>query len=130
MSDELIAAMGPLPRTHGLLGAMLESPESYRTHRHPRSDPRFHGWWPRAHPDMRSFLGVPIVSRAGDRSAPSTSPTSEGADDFSAEDQRLIEMLAAHAAIAIENARLLRAQPRADRSSRSATGSRASCTTR
>ena len=27
MSDELIEAMGPLPRTHGMLGAMLESPE-------------------------------------------------------------------------------------------------------
>ena len=40
MSEKLIAAMGPLPRTHGLLGAMLESPESYRT---PdiREDPRF-----------------------------------------------------------------------------------------
>src|ERR671918_2887323 len=64
MSDELIAAMGPLPRTHGLLGAMLESPESHRT---PdiRRDPRFRGWWPGAHPRMRSFLGVPIVSRSG-----------------------------------------------------------------
>src|SRR5918992_3816383 len=64
MSDELIAAMGPLPRTHGLLGAMLEAREPYRTadiHSHPR----FRGWWPRAHPDMRSFLGVPIVSRGG-----------------------------------------------------------------
>ena len=30
MSEELIEAMGPLPRTHGLLGAMLESPEPYR----------------------------------------------------------------------------------------------------
>ena len=62
MSDELIAAMGPLPRTHGLLGAMLESPDPYRT---PdiRQDPRFRGWWPRAHPQMRSFLGVPIVAR-------------------------------------------------------------------
>ena len=37
MSDELIAAMGPLPRTHGMLGAMLESPEPYRTPRHPRA---------------------------------------------------------------------------------------------
>ena len=26
MSDELIAAMGPLPRTHGMLGAMLTAP--------------------------------------------------------------------------------------------------------
>ena len=30
MSEALIEAMGPLPRTHGLLGAMLESPEPYR----------------------------------------------------------------------------------------------------
>src|ERR671918_2564996 len=64
MSDELIAAMGPLPRTHGLLGAMLESPRSHRRH-DIRQDPRFRGWWPGAHPRMRSFLGVPIVSRSG-----------------------------------------------------------------
>ena len=62
MSDELIAAMGPLPRTHGMLGAMLESPEPHRTD-DIRADPRFRGWWPRAHPSMRSFLGVPIVAR-------------------------------------------------------------------
>ena len=49
MSDELIAAMGPLPRTHGMLGAMLESPEPYRTD-DIHADPRFRGWWPRAHP--------------------------------------------------------------------------------
>src|ERR671925_1201555 len=64
MSDEQIAAMGPLPRTHGLLGAMLESPEPFRT---PdiREHPRFRGWWPRAHPQMSSFLGVPILSPNG-----------------------------------------------------------------
>ena len=52
MSDELIAAMGPLPRTHGMLGAMLVET---RPHRTPdiRTDPRFRGWWPRAHPQMR-----------------------------------------------------------------------------
>jgi signal transduction histidine kinase len=105
MSDELIAAMGPLPRTHGLLGAMLESPESYRT-TDIRQDPRFRGWWPRAHPQMRSFLGVPIVAR-GEIIAAFYLTDREGADDFSAEDQRLIEMLAAHAAVAIENARLV-----------------------
>src|ERR1700751_3629420 len=31
MSDELIAAMGPLPRTHGMLALMLESPEPFLT---------------------------------------------------------------------------------------------------
>ena len=61
--------MGPLPRTHGMLGAMLESPEPHRTD-DIRADPRFRGWWPRAHPQMRSFLGVPIVARGrGDRRA-------------------------------------------------------------
>jgi signal transduction histidine kinase len=105
MSDDLIAAMGPLPRTHGLLGAMLESPDSHRT---PdiRRDPRFRGWWPSAHPQMRSFLGVPIVAR-GEVIAAFYLTDREAADDFDADDQRLIEMLAAHAGVAIENARLL-----------------------
>jgi signal transduction histidine kinase len=104
MSDKLIAAMGPLPRTHGLLGAMLESPAPYRTediHTHPR----FRGWWPRAHPDMRSFLGVPIVARGGIIGALYLTDK-EGASAFSEEDEKLIVLLAAHAAIAIENARL------------------------
>jgi signal transduction histidine kinase len=104
MSDKLIASMGPLPRTHGLLGAMLESEQPYRAG-DIHDDPRFRGWWPRAHPDMRSFLGVPIVSRTGVMGAFYLTEK-EGADDFGAADQRLIEMLAAHAAIAIENARL------------------------
>ena len=38
MSDELIASLGPLPRQHGVLGAMLDTQSSYRTrdiHEHP-----------------------------------------------------------------------------------------------
>jgi signal transduction histidine kinase len=104
MSDKLVASMGPLPRTHGLLGAMLESEQPYRTG-DIHDDPRFRGWWPRAHPDMRSFLGVPIVSRTGVIGAFYLTEK-ESAPDFGDADQRLIEMLAAHAAIAIENARL------------------------
>jgi signal transduction histidine kinase len=104
MSDKLVAAIGPLPRTHGLLGAMLESEEPYRT-TDIRADPRFQGWWPRAHPEMRSFLGVPIVSRSGVIGAFYLTEK-EGAAEFSEDDEQLIGMLAAHAAIAIENARL------------------------
>src|SRR4051795_1836316 len=104
MSDELIAAMGPLPRTHGMLGAMLESAEPHRTD-DITADPRFRGWWPRAHPQMRSFLGVPIVAR-GEVIAAFYLTDCEGADEFGDADQRLIELLAAHAAVAIENARL------------------------
>ena len=50
MSEEEIAAIGPLPRTHGLLAAMVESPQPERM---PdiRRDPRFR-WWPAAHPVM------------------------------------------------------------------------------
>jgi signal transduction histidine kinase len=83
---------------------MLEAPEPFRTsdiHGHPR----FRGWWPRAHPDMRSFLGVPIVAPEGVIGAFYLTEK-EGADDFSATDQDVIELLAAHAAIAITNARL------------------------
>lgn len=104
MTGEEVAAMGPLPRTHGLLGAMLESRESHRT---PdiRTDPRFRGWWPAEHPQMASFLGVPIASRSEILGAFYLTDKQD-ADDFGPDDQRLIELLAAHAAIAIETARL------------------------
>jgi signal transduction histidine kinase len=104
MDQELIAAMGPLPRTHGMLGAMLESSVPYRTddiHR----DPRFRGWWPRRHPDMRSFLGVPIVAEEQVIGAFYLTEKLR-APSFGAGDQAVIELLAAHAAIAITNARL------------------------
>ena len=104
MSDDLIAAMGPLPRTHGLLGAMLQSPEPYRTS-DIRADPRFRGWWPAAHPQMRSFLGVPIVARGGIIGALYLTDKVDAAV-FSESDEQLIGLLAAHASIAIENARL------------------------
>jgi signal transduction histidine kinase len=104
MSDELIAAMGPLPRTHGLLGAMLTSPVPYRT-TDIRRDPRFRGWWPAAHPQMRSFLGVPIVANSGIVGALYLTDKI-GAEEFGEADQQLIEMLAVHAALAIEKTRL------------------------
>jgi signal transduction histidine kinase len=104
MDDGLIATMGPLPRTHGLLGAMLEPGGAFRTediHRHPR----FRGWWPDEHPDMRSFLGVPILARDGVIGAFYLTEK-VGAATFGNEDQEVIELLAAHAAIAITNAQL------------------------
>jgi signal transduction histidine kinase len=104
MSDELIAALGPLPRTHGLLGAMLDADRPYRTGDIKR-DPRFRGWWPREHPNMSSFLGVPILA-PGEVLGALYLTDKEDAAEFTQEDEGLIEMLAAHAAIAIENARL------------------------
>jgi len=104
MSDELIASLGELPRTHGLLGAMLESDVAQRTS-DIREDPRFRGWWPSAHPSMGSFLGVPIMA-GGEVAGAFYLTDKEGAGSFSDADQALIETFAAHAALAIDNARL------------------------
>jgi len=105
MSDELIASLGPLPRRHGMLAAMIETSEPYMTediHRHPR----FRGWWPSRHPDMRSFLGVPIVSPSEGVIGAFYLTEKETGEVFDAADQAVIELLAAHAAIAIANAGL------------------------
>jgi signal transduction histidine kinase len=103
MTAAQYAAIGPLPRTHGVLGAMLEDPAPYHT---PdiQDHPRYIGW-PLAHPDMRSFMGVPIVSK-GTIIGAFYLTDKIGAADFTLDDQRMIEMLASHAAVAIENARL------------------------
>jgi signal transduction histidine kinase len=104
MDEELVERLGPLPETHGLLGAMLEGFESYRTG-DIQQHPRFRGWWPSGHPDMRSFLGVPICA-AGEVIGAFYLTDKEDAGEFSEADQELIELLAAHAAIAVTNARL------------------------
>jgi signal transduction histidine kinase len=105
MSDAQYEALGQLPRTHGMLGVMLEAPEPYRT-QNIQGDSRFVGW-PSAHPNMRTFLGVPIVSRGEVIGAfYLTEKKGERGAEFTDEDEELIRTLAAHAAIAIENARL------------------------
>ncbi|HEY1568425.1 MAG TPA: sensor histidine kinase, partial [Solirubrobacteraceae bacterium] len=70
------------------------------------ADPRFRGWWPRAHPDMRSFLGVPIVAPEEGVIGAFYLTEKETAPNFDEHDRQLIELLASHAAIAITNARL------------------------
>jgi signal transduction histidine kinase len=104
MGDELIASLGPLPRQHGILGTMLQRSTPYRTS-DIRGHPDFRGWWPRGHPDMRSFVGVPIVSPQGVIGAFYLTEKI-GAADFDDADEELLLLLAAHAAIAIANARL------------------------
>lgn len=104
MTDHEIEAMGPLPRTHGLLGAMLTDPAPYRT-ADITTDPRFRGWWPSTHPRMRSFLGVPIVFK-GDIVGAFYLTDKDAAPEFTEADERLIGVLAAHAAVLIEHARL------------------------
>lgn len=103
ISDEEWDAIGPLPRQHGVLGLMLNDPNPVRL-ANIRDHPHF-GWWPRAHPTLTDFLGMPIID--GDEIigelflANSCKP-----DGFTAEDEELVRLLAAHAAIALVNARL------------------------
>ena len=104
MTDAEIDAMGPLPRTHGLLGAMLVDPAPYRS-ADITADPRFRGWWPSTHPRMRSFLGVPIVFK-GDVIGAFYLTDKVGGPEFGPEDEELVGVLAAHAAVLMEHARL------------------------
>jgi signal transduction histidine kinase len=103
MSEAQYAAIGPLPRQHGLLAAMLESRRPFRVP-NIQEDPRFEGW-PAAHPSMRSFLGVPILAH-GEVIGAFYLTEKRGAAAFDDDDEEVIQLLAAHAAIAIENAEL------------------------
>jgi signal transduction histidine kinase len=103
ISERRAAEIGPLPRTHGMLGAMLETTRSFRSS-DLRRDPRFEGW-PQRHPVMRSFMGVPISSKGAVLAAFYLSEK-RPRGDFTRGDQARTELLAAHAAVAIENARL------------------------
>lgn len=105
MTDKQWDAIGELPRQHGLLGAMLESPEPVRMPDISLHE-RFEGW-PDAHPHMHSFLGVPIVSHDEVIGAFYLTDKKGGRRAlFTDADQDLIETFAGHAAVAIENARL------------------------
>jgi signal transduction histidine kinase len=95
--------IGPLPRGHGLLGLIVRENQSFRI---PdlAVDPRRYGFPPH-HPPMHSFLGVPVTVQG--RSVGNLYLTNKtGADEFSKDDQALVESFAVHAGIAIENARL------------------------
>ena len=100
---ETHAAIGDLPRGRGILGVLIRDAEPLRLH-DLADDPRSVGF-PRHHPPMKSFLGVPIVLR-GIPYGNLYLTEKCGGDDFTAEDEELTQLLAAQAAVAIENARL------------------------
>jgi two-component system, NarL family, sensor histidine kinase DevS len=92
------------PRGLGLIGALMRGESGTIRIPEIEDDPRSVGF-PENHPEMHSLLGVPI--RLGDRQLGQiylTEKTSGG--EFSSDDEKIIEMLAAYAGVAIENARL------------------------
>ena len=95
--------IGDPPQGHGLLGLIITEGRAYRIPEisaHPAS----YGFPPH-HPPMHSLLGVPV--RVKNRRVGNLYLTDKlGAAEFSEDDQRLVELFALHAGIAIENARL------------------------
>jgi signal transduction histidine kinase len=106
---ETHAAIGELPRGRGILGVLIRDARPLRLH-DIADDERSVGF-PRNHPEMRTFLGVPILLRgAAYGNLYLTEKT--GGGDFTDEDEELTQLLAAQAAVAIENARLYESSTR------------------
>jgi len=134
VSEDQWKAIGPLPRQHGILAAMLHEATPRRL-ADVRDFESFAGW-PRAHPVMTDFIGMPVMD--GDEilgalflanklgpdklgpdklGADKLGPDKHGAEladgtgtretgGFTQEDENLLRILADHAAIALTNARL------------------------
>lgn len=96
-------AIGPLPVGKGILGVLVHQAKPLRL-KDLTMDPRAHGFPPN-HPPMKSFLGVPIVSK-GKVFGNLYLTEKRGAEEFSQDDEDIAMTLAAQAAIAIENASL------------------------
>ncbi len=103
ISDEQRRRIGDLPRGRGLLGLIIRENRTYRI-AEIGSHPESYGFPPH-HPEMHSFLGMPIVTR-GDTVGRLYLTNKIDASEFSAEDEALVEIFALHAGIAITNARL------------------------
>lgn len=103
LTHEERAAIGDLPRGRGILGVLIHDAVSLRLH-DIGDDPRSVGFPPH-HPPMRTFLGVPVKLRGV---AYGNLYLTEKADDadFDGDDEEIVTLLAAQAAVAIENARL------------------------
>jgi signal transduction histidine kinase len=102
LSSEQRAAIGELPQGRGLLGHVLMTGQSYRSS-DIANDPHAAGF-PANHPAMKTFLGIPVISRGlviGDLYL-----TDKEHGEFTDEDEETLTTLAIQAAIAIANARL------------------------
>jgi signal transduction histidine kinase len=102
MDEETHRAIGDLPRGRGVLGVLIEHPQSLRlpdVGEHPRS----YGF-PTGHPVMHGFLGVPISIRGETWGNLYLTEKSEG--EFTEKDEESAVILADWSAVAIANARL------------------------
>ena len=99
------AAIGPLPKGHGLLGELIRDGEPLLIS-DIAADPRSVGFPPN-HPPMRSLLGVPIRLRERVLGNLYLCERNDGAP-FTSDDLTVVQTLALHAAAAIDRAHLYR----------------------
>ncbi|HKG54180.1 MAG TPA: GAF domain-containing sensor histidine kinase [Anaerolineales bacterium] len=103
MTDDEIKLIDHPPIGKGLIGELMNTEVPLRLpviQDHPRSS-----GFPAHHPKMVSFLGVPI--RAANQQLGQIYLTEKiGAPEFTADDEKIIQMLATYATAAIQNARL------------------------
>ncbi len=103
ISQEQRQSLDHLPEGHGLLGLILRGDAPVRVPSIAQHSMSY--GFPPGHPPMKSFLGVPIVLR-GRNLGNLYLTDKEGDTAFTGDDEQVLMQLAAHAAIAIENARL------------------------
>ena len=109
IDSETRRAIGDLPRGRGVLGVLIHDPRPLRladVGEHPQS----YGF-PPGHPEMRTFLGVPIVVR-GEGWGNLYLTEKAGGDEFTEQDEEAAVILAQWAATAIDNARLYESSER------------------
>ncbi len=103
LDAEQHAAIGELPHGRGILGVLIRDATALRLARL-GDDPRSVGFPPN-HPPMNSFLGVPVMLR-GEAFGNLYLTEKDGGGEFTVEDEEIVGLLAAQAAVAVENARL------------------------
>jgi Rrf2 family protein len=103
IDEETRRRIGHLPQGRGLLGLIIREARSYRIADITQHPARY--GFPEHHPPMTSFLGVPVLAH-GVAIGRMYLTNKQGAAEFSAQDQALVETFALHAGIAIDNARL------------------------
>jgi two-component system, NarL family, sensor histidine kinase DevS len=109
VDDETRARIGELPHGRGILGVLIREARPLRL-RDLAEDPQSVGF-PPGHPPMRTFLGVPVLLRGVAYGNLYLTEKDDG-EEFSEADEELVTLLAAQAAVAIENARLYESSAR------------------
>jgi signal transduction histidine kinase len=109
IDEDTRSEIGPLPRGRGILGVLIRDAAPLRL-TDIAEDPRSVGFPPH-HPPMHTFLGVPIELRGVAYGNLYLTEKEDGAA-FTEDDEELVTLLAAQAAVAIENARLYESSTR------------------